>query len=324
MRPTLKDVANLAGVSFTLVSKYLNHDPAARMSPETKARIDSALAQLDYHPSAAARTLRSGRSHTVGMICGNLTNQYFAHAADCALQEFQRHGYQMLIALADPADPAAALKILTERGVDGIYGFSMPELTVGKLKSRCPLLLNNTCAKTYSTLSIDVDVALDEALNSLDSQHVAGAFVASNWWADAFQSACRRTGHTAEIHHLNLDRKLRKQELAAICRTKPPAIFSNGWETMLALQEILNAEFPGYRPRLICHANCRAPFFGDSRISGIIASATTQLIEKSCRMLIKQINNPEQKNMHAKLPAQWIPAASPEYAAFTVRHFQLT
>ena len=37
MQPTLKDVAKLAGVSFTLVSKYLNRNPQARMTPETFA-----------------------------------------------------------------------------------------------------------------------------------------------------------------------------------------------------------------------------------------------------------------------------------------------
>ena len=48
MQPTLKDVAKLAGVSFTLVSKYLNRNPQARMTPETRERIDRAIARTDH------------------------------------------------------------------------------------------------------------------------------------------------------------------------------------------------------------------------------------------------------------------------------------
>ena len=54
MRTTLKDVAKEAGISFTLVSKYLSHNPDARMRQETKRRIDEAVKKLNYRPSAIA------------------------------------------------------------------------------------------------------------------------------------------------------------------------------------------------------------------------------------------------------------------------------
>ena len=60
---SLKDVAELAGVSFTLVSKYLTNNPQARMSPETKERIDSLKFEQDYalsaknNPEASARAI---------------------------------------------------------------------------------------------------------------------------------------------------------------------------------------------------------------------------------------------------------------------------
>ena len=99
MQPTLKDVAKLAGVSFTLVSKYLNRNPQARMTPETRERIDRAIAELGYRPSAAARSLRRGCTRTLGLVIGNLTNAYFAHFADAALREANAAGYQLLISL---------------------------------------------------------------------------------------------------------------------------------------------------------------------------------------------------------------------------------
>ena len=79
-KTTLKDVAKLAGVNFTLVSKYINNNPSARMTLETKEKIQKAIEELDYHPSKVARALRSGKTNTVGLLIGNLTNKYFAHS----------------------------------------------------------------------------------------------------------------------------------------------------------------------------------------------------------------------------------------------------
>ena len=57
MRITLKDVAREAGVSVTLISKFLNNNPNGRMSPETREKIEETLRRLNYHPSELARSL---------------------------------------------------------------------------------------------------------------------------------------------------------------------------------------------------------------------------------------------------------------------------
>lgn len=74
-RVTLKDIAARAGVSVALVSNYLNRHPSARMSKETKEKIDTALVELNYHCSDIARSLRTGRSHIIGYFTENLRNQ---------------------------------------------------------------------------------------------------------------------------------------------------------------------------------------------------------------------------------------------------------
>ena len=72
---TLKDIAARAGVSIALVSNYLNHHPSARMSKQTQEKIDSALAELDYHCSDIARSLRTGRTNIIGYYSENLRNE---------------------------------------------------------------------------------------------------------------------------------------------------------------------------------------------------------------------------------------------------------
>lgn len=65
-RMTLHDVARVAGVSHNTVSLVVHHD--ARVSPKTRARVQAAIDRLGYHPNAAAATLRSTRSGTIGLL----------------------------------------------------------------------------------------------------------------------------------------------------------------------------------------------------------------------------------------------------------------
>lgn len=100
MRATLNDVAKAANVSASLVSMHLNGHPLAkRIAEETKRRIDEAVRRLDYHPSAAARALSTGRSSLLGLVVGEISNAYFSHFAETALEEAAGSGYQLVIAV---------------------------------------------------------------------------------------------------------------------------------------------------------------------------------------------------------------------------------
>ena len=59
-KATIFDVANLAGVSIKTVSRVINSEPNVRTA--TKAKVDRAIARLDYRPNPAARNLASRRS----------------------------------------------------------------------------------------------------------------------------------------------------------------------------------------------------------------------------------------------------------------------
>ncbi len=58
MRTRIKDIAERVGVSTALVSMYLNDHPLARMSEDTKRKIDEAVREMNYQPSATARSLK--------------------------------------------------------------------------------------------------------------------------------------------------------------------------------------------------------------------------------------------------------------------------
>jgi DNA-binding LacI/PurR family transcriptional regulator len=80
MTATLRDVAQLAGVSFKTVSNVINDYP--HVSEATRTRVLAAIAQLDYRPNRSARSLRSGRTGAIGLAVPELSLAYFAELAD--------------------------------------------------------------------------------------------------------------------------------------------------------------------------------------------------------------------------------------------------
>src|SRR3954470_19068304 len=74
---TIRDVAKESGFSSTTVSIVLNNAPLARyIPPATKTRIEKAAKRLGYRPNLFARSLRSNRSHTVGVMVFDMTDPY--------------------------------------------------------------------------------------------------------------------------------------------------------------------------------------------------------------------------------------------------------
>ena len=76
-RASLSDIAKEAGVDASTVSLVLNRKPLAeRLRPETRRRIIEIAEKLRYRPSAAARSLRTGRSGMIGMVVGDIASLF--------------------------------------------------------------------------------------------------------------------------------------------------------------------------------------------------------------------------------------------------------
>lgn len=95
MRATLKDVAQLAGVSTKTVSNVING--YAYLRPQTRAKVEQAIAQLHYRPNVTARNLRRGNTSLIALALPEIGNPYFSEVAQYVVQEAQRHGLTVLI-----------------------------------------------------------------------------------------------------------------------------------------------------------------------------------------------------------------------------------
>ncbi|MFI0786380.1 LacI family DNA-binding transcriptional regulator [Streptomyces lydicus] len=94
--PTIRGVAERAGVSKSLVSLVLQDSP--RVSAAKRQAVLDAIDELGYRPNAAARSLVARRTHTVGVLLNDMRNPWFVEVLDGLNSLLQAHGLRMLMA----------------------------------------------------------------------------------------------------------------------------------------------------------------------------------------------------------------------------------
>ncbi len=118
---TLYDVARLANVSASTVSRAFNH--TALVDSVTLGLVMDAAEKLRYVPNGGARLLRKGgQSRTVGLVIPTLQYSWFANTAEGLQMALASQGYTLLIASSDgnEATERDAVLSMIERGIDGL------------------------------------------------------------------------------------------------------------------------------------------------------------------------------------------------------------
>lgn len=109
MKPTIKDVAKLAGVSFKTVSRVINHEP--RVDAKLQEKVWEAIKALNYQPNQAARGLR-GATFSIGFIYDNPNSNYVIDMQRGILDECHRQHYELVIHPCDTTSPKLIDEIL--------------------------------------------------------------------------------------------------------------------------------------------------------------------------------------------------------------------
>lgn len=125
MAVTIKDIAKAAGVSHTTVSRALNDNPA--ISKETVERIKSLAEELGYVPSAAARGLKTNRSHVLGVIVHRMEDPFLSEVLRGIEDTLNTSEYSLFLAATnrDPEREQRVIQAMIERRVDGIIFSSL-------------------------------------------------------------------------------------------------------------------------------------------------------------------------------------------------------
>lgn len=119
-RATLRDVADLAGVSIRTISRVINS--SGPVAEPTAARVHQAIDTLGFRPNPAARSLRLGRDDAVGLVIENIADPFMAAMTAAVEERMRRHGVFVIVTSGgyDPENERAAVESLVHRRIAGM------------------------------------------------------------------------------------------------------------------------------------------------------------------------------------------------------------
>ncbi|MGY0021312.1 LacI family DNA-binding transcriptional regulator [Streptomyces sp. cg35] len=157
----IKDVARLAGVSLGTVSNVLNHPD--RVSPELRARVETAIADLGFVRNEPARQLRAGHSRTFAVVVLDIANPFFAELIAGAEDVAVEHDAAVIVcnSAGDPERETAHLRHLGQQRVLGILLSPIQETAAAQLlaaqRSRPPVVFVDRVPTGPGFASVAVD-----------------------------------------------------------------------------------------------------------------------------------------------------------------------
>lgn len=137
----IKDVAKLAGMSISVVSKYLKDSGSVRK--DTKEKIESAISELNYVPSPIARSLRTKRTGLIAVVVPSITNPFFAELFEAIRQACIKESILAILQTADEDQDEIeqTIQSIIYRQVDGvILCFLDSEQFLTQLKAKAPMI----------------------------------------------------------------------------------------------------------------------------------------------------------------------------------------
>jgi LacI family transcriptional regulator len=159
---TLRDVAAAARVHPATASRALNPETRILVSEDTARRVAAAAAKLGYRPNPVARSLRTRRSHTVGVLIPDLNNPLFPPIVRGLEDKLAAAGYVALIGNTD-ADASRERIIFEQMRARHVDGFVLAtatlhdQLLAEAAAADLPVVLMNRLSQDYSFPSVSVD-----------------------------------------------------------------------------------------------------------------------------------------------------------------------
>lgn len=210
-RPTMRDVARLAGVGIKTVSRVVNGEP--NVSPATAERVRRAAADLLYEPDLHAGNLRraDGRTRTLGLLVSSVANPFAAQVHRAIERVATERGYAVFAASLED-DPGAELRAVTALGQRRVDGFIVTPVRDDQSYLRVhadrgtPLVCLDRephGIETDSVVTSNVDGARDAVRHLVSHGHRRIAFLGD---LERIQTASlRRDGYVRELGAAGID-----------------------------------------------------------------------------------------------------------------------
>lgn len=203
-QPTLRDVAQEAGVSAPIASRVLNADPGVRVREDTRRRIEEVADAMGYVPHSVARSLRGARTGAVGLVMHGLDSPINVDVLAGARAYCAEAGYVTLLAEAEElAASRSQLSAFVARGrLDGVIlhsGYGQEDRLIDAISSSVPaVLINADEGRAVPAARVD-----DFAAGVLATEHLLGlghreiAFIAGSRQSQT--SDRRESGYRAAL-----------------------------------------------------------------------------------------------------------------------------
>jgi DNA-binding LacI/PurR family transcriptional regulator len=188
-KPTIKDVASYAGVSIKTVSNVINDWPY--LTPETRLKVQKAIAEVGYRRNNTARSLVTGKTNTIGVIIPDIANPFFGAAIRGCEDILYETEYSLFLCNTneDVKRERYNINLLVDRGVDAlilwgtrlsstelnsILGSDLPLVTVEF--DEAPCRQNHTCINIDNThgAMIATQHLIEQGYKNI--AHMAGPF----------------------------------------------------------------------------------------------------------------------------------------------------
>ncbi len=163
--PSIKDVAEAAGVSTATVSRVISNGLHVR--PEVRERVLLVIEQLGYRPNLVARSLRSQQSNTIGLIVSDIGNPFFSSLSRAVEDAAYEQGFNVVLCNTDEdaEKEAIYLNLMKDTNVAGMIIAPTRRTTITLTNSQLPC---PTVIVDRSVPSGDIDVVL---LDNLDAAY---------------------------------------------------------------------------------------------------------------------------------------------------------
>lgn len=230
---TIKDIAREAGVSIALVSFVMNNRVEAdgkqkyRVSESTKEKILEVARRLNYQPSSAARMLRKGRTHVIGVILSDLANIFYGVIAKELEKKAHQHGYTVLFGSTeeDPERFDRLVRSFMEKDVEGflvVPAVGSDKAVERLMQSGRPFVVMDRYHPDFDVPSVLVDNvdAMCKAVDALQGQGATRIAMVSyamriSSMTDREKSFRERLGEEAPIYQFAFDKVEQDAEKAA-------------------------------------------------------------------------------------------------------------
>ncbi|TLP70538.1 LacI family DNA-binding transcriptional regulator [Maribacter sp. ACAM166] len=321
---SLKDIAKIVGVSIPLVSYVLNgKGKENRVSEETEKRIKEVAKSLNYRPNLNARSLKTNKTRTIGVILADISNPFFSNLARIIEDEAFNQNYTVIFGSSDEKMEKfdRVLELLLDRQVDGLI-IAPPQgskQSILKLKlQKIPFVLidryfegleyNYVVADNFNASSLATNYLINKGHKKIatigyqsDLSHYTDRY---EGYIDALNCAniIPSENMMKRVNHLYLKRDMKKAMDELINRSEVEAIY---FQTNTLAEEGLRQLISLGRDVLqridvvVFDQNSTYHFL--ENFVPYISQPIKKMGEEALRILIENINHPDSKSVQIKL-----------------------